>query len=123
MRRISTCIGVFAIVTGVLVVVAFRLESEDLRRPVSVRQYVANVTSTFTGDDEDETKEWRLNWWSDIVNYTVHGPYFWTGRGFGPNIADTDGYQTSGPDEAPLRSPHSAHMTILARGGVPEFVL
>jgi len=123
LRRISTCIGVFATVIGVLVVVDFRLESEDLRRPVSVRQYVANVTSTFTGDDEDETKEWRLNWWSDIVNYTVHGPYFWTGRGFGPNIADTDGYQTSGPDEAPLRSPHSAHMTILARGGVPEFVL
>jgi hypothetical protein len=124
LRRISTCIGVFATVIGVLFVVDFHLDSEDLRRPVSVRQYVANVTSTFAGgDNEDETREWRLNWWSDIINYTVHGPYFWTGKGFGPNIADTDGYQTSGPDEAPLRSPHNAHMTILARGGVPEFVL
>lgn len=123
-RRFSACIGVFATAVGVLFVVDFHLDSEDLRRPVSVRQYVANVTSTFTGgDNEDETREWRLNWWSDIIDYTIHGPYFWTGKGFGPNIADTDGYQTSGPDETPLRSPHNAHMTILARGGVPELVL
>jgi O-antigen ligase len=82
------------------------------------------MTSTFTGgDNEDETREWRLNWWSDITNYTVHGPYFWTGKGFGPNLADTDGYQTSAPDETQLRSPHNAHMTILARGGVPGLVL
>jgi len=124
LRRFSACIGVFAAVIGVLFVVDFHLDSEDLRRPVSVRQYVANVTSTFTGgDNEDETKEWRLNWWSDIINYTVHGPYFWTGKGFGPNIADTDGYQTSGPDETPLRSPHNAHMTMLSRAGVPGAVL
>jgi hypothetical protein len=85
---------------------------------------VENATSIFTGSDSNDfTKEWRLNWWSDIINYTVHGPYFWTGKGFGPNLADIDGYQTSSPDYAPLRSPHNAHMTILARGGVPELVL
>lgn len=124
LRRVSACIGVFASVVGVLFVVDFHLDSDDLRRPVSVRQYVENVTSTFTGgDNEDETREWRLNWWSDITNYTVHGPYFWTGKGFGPNLADTDGYQTSSLDETQLRSPHNANMTILARGGVPELVL
>jgi len=123
-RRIAVCLGVFATVVSVLFVVDFHLDSDELRRPVSVRQYVENVTTTFSdADNEDETREWRLNWWSDIINYTMHGPYFWTGKGFGPNIADTDGYQTSGPDEAPLRSPHNAHMTILARGGVPELVL
>jgi hypothetical protein len=123
-RRISACIGIFAAVVGVLFVVDFHVESEDLRRPVSVGQHVENVTSVFTGgDNEDETREWRRNWWSDIIDYTVHGPYFWTGKGFGPNIADTDGYQTSSPDETPLRSPHNAHMTILARGGVPELLL
>ncbi|MBS0525878.1 MAG: O-antigen ligase family protein [Proteobacteria bacterium] len=124
LRRILACVGVCVTVGGILFVVDFRFDSEDLRRPVSARQYVENVTSIFTGgDNEDETREWRLNWWTDITNYTLHGPYFWTGKGFGPNLADTDGYQTSGPDEAPLRSPHNAHMTILARGGVPEFVL
>ncbi|MEA2914208.1 MAG: hypothetical protein QOJ15_6289 [Bradyrhizobium sp.] len=122
-RRISACIGVCAIVLGILFVLDFKIAS-DLRRPVSVRQSVENATSIFAGSDSnDVTKEWRLNWWSDIINYTVHGPYFWTGKGFGPNLADTDGYQTSGTDEAPLRSPHNAHMTILARGGVSELVL
>jgi hypothetical protein len=122
--RISACIGVLAAVVGVLFVVDFHFDAEDLRRPVSVRQYIDNVTTIFTGGaNDDDTREWRLNWWTDITNYTVHGPYFWTGKGFGPNIADADGYQTSGPDDAPLRSPHNAHMTILARGGVPELVL
>jgi hypothetical protein len=124
LRRILACIGVCATAVGILFVVDFHFDSEDLRRPVSVRQYMENVTTIFTGgDNDDETREWRLNWWSDITNYTVHGPYFWTGKGFGPNLADTDGYQTSGPDDPPLRSPHNAHMTILARGGVPELVL
>jgi hypothetical protein len=124
LRRISACIGICATVVSVLFVIDFQFDSEDLRRPVSIRQYMDNVTTIFTGgDNDDATREWRLNWWSDITNYTVHGPYFWTGKGFGPNLADADGYQTSGPDEAPLRSPHNAHMTILARGGVPELVL
>ena len=124
LRHLAVCIGACATVVGVLFVVDLNFGSEDLRRPVSVRQYVENVTTIFTGgESDDETREWRLNWWSDITNYTVHGPYFWTGKGFGPNLADTDGYQTSGPDEAPLRSPHNGHMTILARGGVPGFVL
>jgi hypothetical protein len=122
LRHISAGIGICAAVVGVLFVVDFHFDSEDLRRPVSVRQYMENVSTIFA-DSDDETKEWRLNWWSDITNYTVHGPYFWTGKGFGPNLADTDGYQTSGPDEAPLRSPHNAHMTILARGGVPGLAL
>jgi O-antigen ligase len=123
-RRISACIGILVAVVGVLFVVDFNVESEDLRRPVSVRQYVENVTSAFTGgDNEDDTREWRRNWWADIIDYTVHGPYFWTGKGFGPNLADTDGYQTSDLDEAPLRSPHNAHMTILARGGLPGLLL
>jgi hypothetical protein len=122
LRHISAGIGICAAVVGVLFVVDFHFDSEDLRRPVSVRQYMENVSTIFA-DSDDETREWRLNWWSDITNYTVHGPYFWTGKGFGPNLADTDGYQTSGPDEAPLRSPHNAHMTILARGGVPGLAL
>lgn len=123
-RRISACIGVCAIILGVLFVFDFRIASDDFRRPISVQQYVENATSIFTGgDSNDVTKEWRLNWWSDIINYTLHGPYFWTGKGFGPNLADIDGYQTSGSDYSPLRSPHNAHMTILARGGVPGLVL
>ena len=59
-----------------------------------------------------------------IINDTFHGPNFWTGRGFGLNLADEDGF--AGNDlrgTAPLRSPHNAHMTLLARAGVPGFFL
>ena len=61
-----------------------------------------------------------MNWWTDIVNYTVHGRYFWGGKGFGINLADDDGYQVG---DRTLRSPHNVHMTILARLGVPGLAL
>jgi hypothetical protein len=92
-------------------------------RDISFDQFVINVRSTFGSSDIDgldSTKEWRLQWWGKIVNYTVHGPYFWTGKGFGVNLADDDGFQVQ--QDHSLRSPHSAHMTILARMGVPGAV-
>ncbi len=74
------------------------------------------VVSTDEGDF-DGTRSWRLRWWGDIVNYTLFGDYFWTGKGYGVNLADSDGYQVEA--DGSLRSPHNAHLTILARGGVP----
>src|SRR5690606_40731091 len=60
--------------------------------------------------------EWRLRWWSDIVGYTIGGEFRWLGKGYGINLADDDGYQTEA--DGSLRSPHNAHMTVLARSGV-----
>lgn len=65
--------------------------------------------------------DWRLNWWGDILNYTVNGTHFWTGKGFGVNLATDDGYQVDA--EGDLRSPHSIHFNILARMGVPGALL
>jgi hypothetical protein len=101
----------------------------DRHRQLSVDQLVDNVTSIFGTDDRaggavlEGTRQWRLQWWGDIVDYTFSGPYFWLGKGFGINLADSDGYQTFSPDQgvAPLRSPHNGHLTILARSGVPGF--
>ena len=93
-------------------------------RDISVDQVVANLTSTVgdSGNDGlDSNKEWRLNWWKEIVRYTVHGRYFWKGKGFGINLADDDGFQVLADHS--LRNPHSVHMTMLARGGVPMFAL
>ena len=73
--------------------------------------------------DLDDTKQWRLAWWKDIYHYTILGDYFWTGKGFGVNLTEDDGYVTPGDEGAPLRSPHNGHMTVLARGGVPGFAL
>jgi len=72
----------------------------------------------------DGTKAWRLRWWNAIIDYTFRGPYFWTGKGFGMGLAEADGFvvglETGGPM---VRSPHNVHLTLLARIGVPGFVL
>ncbi|MEP7081434.1 MAG: hypothetical protein ABI841_00505 [Chloroflexota bacterium] len=93
-------------------------------RPATIEQIIENITSVFS-DVEDEglegTKRFRLRWWGAIVNYTVFGEYFWTGKGFGINLADADGFQAN--EDRSLRAPHNSHITALARMGVPGFVL
>jgi hypothetical protein len=92
-------------------------------REVSVDQFITNlasVTGDAGSDGLDSTKEWRLQWWGTIVDYTLHGPYFWGGKGFGVNLADDDGFQVGNHT---LRSPHNFHMTVLARMGVVGAVL
>jgi O-Antigen ligase len=96
-------------------------------RGLRLEQITANITSVFgesTTGNLDGTKRWRMGWWEAIVQYTVYGEYFWYGKGYGPNLAIADGFvvglETGGP---PLRSPHNAHLTILARSGVPGLVL
>jgi hypothetical protein len=126
-------VGKIATACLMLLAVAYVVEeaafdgSADLgRRSVSAHQLVANATSIFvdSGEPEESTKEWRLRWWSIIFADTLHGPHFWTGRGFGLNLADADGFADGiNVDGPPLRSPHNAHMTNLARAGVPGLVL
>ncbi len=95
-------------------------------REFSAQQLLLNVITVFdTGEaagDLDDTKTWRLDWWKTIYDYTVMGDYFWTGKGFGVNLANSDGFQVFLESES-LRSPHNGHLNILARTGVPGFVL
>ncbi len=90
-------------------------------RDISVEQVWLNVKSVFGqgGDHLDGTKQWRLDWWEKIYGYTVLGPHFWTGKGFGINLAHEDGFDVV----KELRSPHNGHMTVLARMGVPGAAL
>jgi hypothetical protein len=94
-------------------------------REISSQQFYDNIASLFgvstAGARLESTKEWRLNWWTEIVDYTVNGKYFWKGKGFGPNLASEDGFQTDVKDET-LRSPHNITMTFLARTGVPGLI-
>ena len=111
---------------GVLVLSAGWLANPQIdlgARSLSVDQLVQNVTSIFTnanGTETQATKEWRLAWWDKIIGYTVDGPYFWTGKGYGINLADADGFQVN--SDGSLRAPHSTHFEILARSGVPGLV-
>lgn len=93
-------------------------------REISFEQFVINLKSVAsdTGTDGlDSTKEWRMDWWHDILHYTLRGRYFWSGKGFGINLANDDGYQVMSDNS--LRAPHSAHLDMLARAGVPGFIL
>lgn len=93
-------------------------------REISSDQFFANVLSAVSPSkmgDLDDTKEWRLAWWGEITQYTFGGKYFWSGKGFGVNLADDDGFQVM--EDHSLRSPHSAHLMILARAGVPGLAL
>ena len=114
------CLALFALwVTGL------RIEVPGGKgRDISFEQVITNLTSmaSDTGQGNmDSTKEWRLDWWDEIIRYTFHGEYFWTGKGFGVNLADDDGFQvlTSGA----LRNPHNVFMTVLGRAGVPGLAL
>ena len=93
-------------------------------RQISTRQIVANVQSIAGHSDPslEGSRTWRIEWWTRIMDDTIYGPNFWTGRGFGINLAVVDGFGSI-RDAAPLRSPHNAHMTILARAGVPGLAL
>ena len=92
-------------------------------RKASPQQILANLVSV-TGSEEgsfENSRRWRLMWWQKIIRYTMQGPYFWHGKGFGVNLADDDQFQVT-PDRS-LRSPHNGHLNILARTGVPGVLL
>ena len=126
--RLSRLIFVFfSALTLVVSMAAFdlRLTMPGTFRGVSLAQLSDSFASVF-GDsgrhDLEGTKAWRLTWWRAIRDYTIDGPFFWKGKGYGINLADSDGFQV-GTREDPLRSPHSSHLTFLARSGVPGFLL
>lgn len=108
---------------GVLAVIVDPRVDIGGQRDVSVSQVVDNIASIVdpsTGSGVLQgSKDFRVAWWGTIIDYTIGGPHFWDGKGFGINIADDDGFQTDGT----LRAPHNGHMTILARTGVPGLLI
>jgi len=96
-------------------------------RSIGPEQIIRNIESIMGSSETsnlDGTKEWRLRWWQAIVDYTVNGPYFWTGKGFGMGLAEADGFVVGLEFGGPVvRSPHNVHLTMLARTGVPGFTL
>lgn len=102
------------------------LEENFQGRSLSLNQLKENAASIFVSSDEgtslSDNKVWRLVWWARIVDDTFFGPDFWTGKGLGMSLAATSDIKYD-PTEADLRSPHSFHLTILGRFGVPVFML
>lgn len=120
---LRACIG------GILVLSLFLAAGPNLgaspgSRGFSVGDLATRVASFFGATDDPSltgTRDYRLAWWGKIVDYTVNGPYFWFGKGYGINLADADGFQVTADDS--LRAPHNTHIEILARSGVPGLLL
>ena len=114
----------FSLLIGVVLIFVNPTMDVGAGRTLSVSQFVDNITSIVSDGDSsalEGTKEFRLAWWGKIIDYTVDGPFFWTGKGFGINLADDDGFQITADHS--LRAPHNGHIEILARAGVPGFVM
>ena len=124
-RSLWSAIAAAFIVIMLLAFTGLRVPIPGKQRELSSEQMLANISSMVSDSEQNDLegkKQWRLNWWSDIVNYTVFGKHFWNGKGYGINLADDDGYQGTAW-EGQLRSPHNGHLTVLARSGVPGFAL
>lgn len=108
-------------------IVLFILSAFDITIPtgyreISVNQILSNVESVVFDSEKrqlNETANWRLEWWKAILDDILNGDIFWTGVGFGDSLASIYHFA----DDTGNRSPHNAHLTILARTGVPGFIL
>lgn len=121
-----TAVGILgALYTAEATFTQYQEVKESADRSISAHQIVENIKSIVgqSGEQTEGTKQWRINWWNIILEDTLYGPHFWTGRGFGLNLAFADGFAGTDMSGPPLRSPHNANMTILARAGVPGVVL
>lgn len=119
--RVGRLAYAFAFFLVIGLIVGPTLQIHGGGRSISVEQIGTNIQSVFGqgGDHLDGTRQWRLDWWGKIYDYTVEGEHFWTGKGFGINLAREDGFDVV----RELRSPHNGHMTVLARMGVPGAAL
>ena len=121
MSRMKRLILPVILVVTVLTVIDFRIQILFGGREYSVQQIALNFQSIFFPSSIlslANTTEWRMEWWKTIFDYTLFGDYFWTGKGYGINLAVNDDFVTFKSN----RSPHSAHFTILARSGVPGLI-
>ena len=117
--KLAYALAVFLVIG---VIVGPVVQIQEGTREISVHQIWENLKSVAGTSDSgslEGTRKWRIDWWENIYDYTVRGEYFWTGKGFGINLAKDDGFQV----DPALRSPHNGHMTILARMGVPGISL
>lgn len=123
-KKVTRLISLAILLLSFLWLTELELTIPGNKRIVSYEQIVKNIESITSDSNKDVlegTKEFRLDWWKTIVDYTVFGEYFYFGKGFGINLADDDGHQVL--RDSSLRSPHSVHLTFLARTGVIGLLL
>lgn len=124
LKEAAFVLGTVAAAATAFVIIDPHIGIARSQREVSVRQITQNLLSLGsdqTDSDLTGTSRWRVEWWNRILDYTVFGPYFWTGKGYGINLTVSDGIDSYTGTQ--LRSPHNSHLTFLARSGVPGLLL
>jgi hypothetical protein len=117
----------FAPLVGLIAIsfyVGTKVQDNFQGRKVGLDQLKENALS-IVGQNSDGTlsdnKAWRLLWWAKIIDYTFTSENFALGKGLGMSLAQED--EIDKPGEGDLRSPHNFHLNILARFGVPIFLI
>jgi hypothetical protein len=91
-------------------------------RSAGFSQLGQNVSSIVGSADDvnlENNEIWRLLWWGKIIEYSFTPEHFFTGKGLGMSLAQTDDIKA----DDDLRSPHNFHLTIMARFGVIVFCI
>jgi hypothetical protein len=129
-KKIGWKVAGFAVVGIMVGVLALEVNPFTIRvkgETITPTQITSMVGSMVGSGDaargHEGTKAWRLIWWGNIMHDTLFGPRFWTGRGFGVNLAVEYGPPGLSLESITLRSPHNGSMTVLARMGVPGLLL
>ena len=81
--------GRMAFVGAFVIVAALAVDTSGIKvnegsRSISAEQVWENVKSIFGQSDSfilNTTMEWRMLWWTQIVDYTIYGEYFLDGKG------------------------------------------
>ena len=109
---VSVLVGIMAAALDV----KFQLD----RRELSISQVIENVQSiseeATTGSRFDNTTQWRLNLWGDVLEDVLREERVFAGLGFGENLAQR--YEVIPKSSVPLRNPHNSHLSVIARMGM-----
>ncbi len=92
-------------------------------RAIGFDQLSKNLNSVFSVQEEGaltDNKLWRLAWWYKLFSDALDPVRGLVGVGVGPSLTLLGDV---GTDDELLRSPHSFHLSILARFGIPIFLL
>jgi hypothetical protein len=113
----------FALVLSVVLYLNSGGDDNFQGRALGFEQVSKNMLSLFSEQEDGaltNNKLWRLAWWYKIVTDAFEIKKGLVGVGVGPNLTLLGDI---GTDDEQLRSPHSIHLTILARFGIPLFLL
>lgn len=117
----------YAPIIGLIAVsfyVSTKVQDNFQGRKVGLDQLKDNALSLVGNSSNgplSDNKAWRLLWWAKILDYSFTKENFVLGKGLGMSLAEDD--DISGASEGDLRSPHNFHLNLMARFGIPFFLV